>query len=185
MPRTIVMGDPTYFSVLGGANPHTRNALGIRKRVDPELAQIQWHELARTMLRYGAEVFVIEVRHPPAPAAGLSGQRGPPSRRCAARHRLARLARARPLPCPPSSHARARHRSLMGGFIRVMGHETRDFAARFEGEANFFLVVTISFTYGKIERQKYSCHGSEFRRGGVMAFVPMRGRPRPAADYRG
>src|SRR5208282_3941157 len=67
MPRTIVMGDPAHFSVLGGANPHTRNALGIRKRVDPELAQIQWHELARTMLRYGAEVCVIE------PHRGLTG----------------------------------------------------------------------------------------------------------------
>jgi len=39
MPRTVLMGDPTYFSVLGGANPHTRNALGIRKSVDADRAR--------------------------------------------------------------------------------------------------------------------------------------------------
>ena len=39
MPRTVLMGDPAYFSVLGGANPHTRTALGIRKSVDADWAR--------------------------------------------------------------------------------------------------------------------------------------------------
>jgi len=157
MPRTIVMGDPTYFSVLGGANPHTRNALGIRKRVDPELAQIQWHELAQTMLRYGAEVCVIESHR------GLSGLVYP-----------ANAGFLYPLVCGPSSTGagagarktfylanliatRAAEIEVYGPFIRAMGYETRDFAARFEGEADFFPAGRyMIFTYGKIERQRFA-----------------------------
>jgi N-dimethylarginine dimethylaminohydrolase len=60
MARTIVMGDPTYFSVLGGANPHTRNVLGMRKRVDADRARRQWHALARALSAHGVEVCVIE-----------------------------------------------------------------------------------------------------------------------------
>ena len=157
MPRTIVMGDPTYFSVLGGANPHTRNALGIRKRVDPELAQIQWHELAQTMLRYGAEVCVIEAHR------GLSGLVYP-----------ANAGFLYPLVCGPSSTGagagarktfylanliptRAPEIEVYRPFIRAMGYETRDFAARFEGEADFFPAGRyMIFTYGKIERQRFA-----------------------------
>src|SRR5258708_28123079 len=60
MPRTILMGDPRYFSVKGGANPHTRNLLGLKKKVDPERARRQWHTMARTLLAYGTEVLVVE-----------------------------------------------------------------------------------------------------------------------------
>jgi hypothetical protein len=30
--RIVLMGDPTYFSIRGGANPHTRTAWERRKR---------------------------------------------------------------------------------------------------------------------------------------------------------
>src|SRR5579864_8711811 len=60
MPRTILMGDPTYFSVLGGANPHTRNVLGVRKSVNADRARAQWHGLARALIAHGTEVCVIE-----------------------------------------------------------------------------------------------------------------------------
>src|SRR5260370_8325983 len=63
MGRTILMGDPKYFSVRGGANPHTRNVLGIKKKVDAELARRQWHDMASTLLAHGVEVLVI----PPDP----------------------------------------------------------------------------------------------------------------------
>ncbi len=33
MPHTVLMSDPRYFSVLGGANPHTRNVFGVRNGV--------------------------------------------------------------------------------------------------------------------------------------------------------
>ncbi len=157
MPRTIVMGDPTHFSVLGGANPHTRNALGIRKRVDPELAQIQWHELARTMLRYGAEVCVIE------PHRGLTGLVYPAnagflyplvrSRTSAGAgagaHKMFYLANL--------IATRAPEIEVYRPFIRAMGYETGDIAARFEGEADFFPAGRyMIFTYGKIERQRFA-----------------------------
>ena len=37
--RAILMGDPTHFSVVGGANPHTRDRYGRKKTVDRELAK--------------------------------------------------------------------------------------------------------------------------------------------------
>ena len=152
MARTIVMGDPTHFSVLGGANPHTRNALGLRKRVDPELAQIQWHDLAQTMLRYGAEVCVIE------PHRGLSGLVYPAnagflyplvsSRSSAGAHKTFYLANLIPTRAPEIEVYRS--------FIRAMGYETGGIAARFEGEADFFPAGRyLIFTYGKIERQRF------------------------------
>ena len=36
MQRAVLMGDPSHFSVKGGANPHTRNWLGLRRRVNRE-----------------------------------------------------------------------------------------------------------------------------------------------------
>src|SRR5579863_916188 len=60
MSRTILMGDPRYFSVKGGANPHTRNVLGIRKTVDAERARHQWHVMAKTLAEHGVEVLVVE-----------------------------------------------------------------------------------------------------------------------------
>src|SRR5712664_28609 len=62
MRRTILMGDPTHFSVLGGANPHTRDALGRKKAVDANLARRQWHNLAGALVAHGVEICVIEPR---------------------------------------------------------------------------------------------------------------------------
>ena len=58
------MGDPTHFSIVSGANPHTRTAWGRRKRVDPEAAIQQWHLFAQTLGQYRVRVLVI----PPDPA---------------------------------------------------------------------------------------------------------------------
>jgi len=152
MPRTIVMGDPTHFSVRGGANPHTRNVLGIRKRVDPELAQIQWHEMARTMLNHGAEVCVIE---PHRKLTGLvypanAGFLYPLTRAGSSPDRRKVFHLANLLP------TRAAERDVYRPFIRAMGYETNDIAARFEGEADFFPAGRyMIFTYGRIERQRF------------------------------
>ena len=153
MPRTIVMGDPAHFSVRGGANPHTRNALGIRKRVDPELAQLQWHEMAATLLRYGAEVCVIGPDREltglvyPANAGFLYPLvRGDQSPGAGKTFHLANL-----LP------TRAPEREVYRPFIRAMGYPTRDITARFEGEADFFPAGRyMIFTYGRIERQRFA-----------------------------
>jgi len=149
MPRTILMGDPTYFSVLGGANPHTRNALGLRKSVDAGRARTQWHGLARALIARGTEVCVIEPHHGmsglvyPAnagflyPLAGKSGG--------AKAFYLANL-----LP------TRAREREIYRPFLEAMGYRCVEIAARFEGEADFFPAGRFMlFTHGRVERQRF------------------------------
>jgi arginine dihydrolase len=152
MPRTIVMGDPTHFSVRGGANPHTRNILGLRKRVDPALARVQWHNFARTLTSYGTEVCIIEP-HPkltglvyPANAGFLYPLQHP--RGASAVRKVFHLANLLP--------TRADEREIYRPFLRAMGYETRDIAARFEGEADFFPAGRyMIFTFGKIEQQRF------------------------------
>jgi N-dimethylarginine dimethylaminohydrolase len=151
MPRTIVMGDPTHFSVIGGANPHTRNLLGMRKRVDPDLARWQWHNMAKTLIRYGAEVCVIEA-HPnltglvyPANAGFLYPLMRPNRSDTSKVFYLANL-----LP------TRAAERDVYRPFILAMGYEARDITHRFEGEADFFPAGRyMLFTFGRVERQRF------------------------------
>lgn len=150
MPRTILMGDPAYFSVLGGANPHTRNALGLRKSVDAELARKQWHSLARALIARGAEVCVIE------PHEGLSGLVYPanagflyPLTGAPGEAKTFHLARLLP--------TRAREREVYRPFLEKMGYRCAEVAARFEGEADFFPAGRFMlFTHGRIERQRFA-----------------------------
>jgi N-dimethylarginine dimethylaminohydrolase len=146
MPKAIVMGDPRHFSVRGGANPHTRNILGIRKRVDPERARRQWHDLARALIAHGVATFVID----PDPAlTGLvypanAGFRYPAS----GPESVVYLASLLP--------TRAAEREVYRPFLRAMGFATRDIAHRFEGEADFFPAGRFMiFTHGAIERQRF------------------------------
>lgn len=149
MPRTILMGDPTYFSVLGGANPHTRNALGIRKSVNADRARKQWHGLARALIAHGAEVCVIEPHHAmsglvyPANAGFLYPLAGTPGNA-----RVFYLANLLP--------TRAREREVYRPFLEAMGYRCADVAARFEGEADFFPAGRVMlFTHGRVERQRF------------------------------
>jgi len=154
MPRTILMGDPTYFSVLGGANPHTRNVLGIRKLVDAERARQQWHQLARTLVAHGVEVCVIEAQQGisglvyPANAGflfPLAQADGGDKSSIAKRFYLANL-----LP------SRADEREVYRPFIESMGYSPSDVQARFEGEADFFPAGRyMLFTYGVVQRQRF------------------------------
>ncbi len=147
MPRTILMGDPRYFSVIGGANPHTRTAFGFKKRVNPELAREQWHRLARAFIAHGVEVCVIE------PHRGLSGLVYPAN--AGFLHPLSGDARkvfylSHLLP------TRARERAVYRPFIEKLGYATADIRARFEGEADFFPAGRFMlFTYGDVERQRF------------------------------
>jgi N-dimethylarginine dimethylaminohydrolase len=149
MPRTILMGDPTHFSVLGGANPHTRNALGIRKSVNADRARKQWHGLARALIAHGTEVCVIE------PHQGMSGLVYPanagflyPLAGVPGGAKVFYLANLLP--------TRAREREVYRPFLEAMGYRCAGVAARFEGEADFFPAGRfILFTYGRVERQRF------------------------------
>jgi N-dimethylarginine dimethylaminohydrolase len=147
MPRTILMGDPAHFSVLGGANPHTRNVLGIRKKVDADRAREQWHALARALTAHGVEICVVE------PHPGLTGLVYPanagflyPLEGDVAKHfYLANL-----LP------TRAPERDVYRPFIGALGYATSDVGVRFEGEADFFPSGSLMiFTHGRVERQRF------------------------------
>jgi N-dimethylarginine dimethylaminohydrolase len=149
MTRTIVMGDPRHFSVRGGANPHTRNVWGVRKRVDPELARRQWHTMARVLIEHGAEVLVIE------PHAELPGLVYPanagflyPLQGSAAAAKTFHLANLLP--------TRAAERDVYRPFIQSLGFTTSAIRHRFEGEADFFPAGKFMlFTYGRVERQRF------------------------------
>ncbi len=149
MPRTIVMGNPKYFSVVGGANPHTRNFFGMKKHADPELAREQWHSLAKALIAHGAEVLVIEPHQNlpglvyPANAGFLFPLNG--GNREKKTFYLSNLIATRAL-----------ERNIYGEFVTGMGYETQDIQARFEGEADFFPAGELMmFTHGRIERQRF------------------------------
>lgn len=63
--RTVLMGDPSHFSVQGGANPHTRTWLGTRRNVDRGRAVEQWKRLRDVLREHGIRVVVL----PPDPGA--------------------------------------------------------------------------------------------------------------------
>ncbi len=119
MARTIVMGDPRYFSVRGGANPHTRNVLGMRKKVDPERARQQWHAMAKALLAHGAEVFVVEP-HEESPGLVYPANAGflYPLDGCPAASKTFYLANLLP--------SRAAEREVYRPFIQSLGFTTHD-----------------------------------------------------------
>jgi len=57
--RWVLMGDPTHFSVKGGANPHTRTRWGTRRTVDKQRAIAQWHGLRAQLEELGIRVVVV------------------------------------------------------------------------------------------------------------------------------
>jgi N-dimethylarginine dimethylaminohydrolase len=154
MPRTILMGDRKHFGVHGGANPHTRNVLGIKRRVNPRIADRQWHALARALIAHGAEVCVIPP-HPqlsglvyPANAGFLYPLESGGADRSLSAEKAFYLSHLLP--------TRAAEREVYRPYIRSMGYPTHDIRARFEGEADFFPAGPFMlFTHGVIERQRF------------------------------
>jgi N-dimethylarginine dimethylaminohydrolase len=157
MARTILMGDPKHFGVHGGANPHTRNVLGIRRKVNSSIASQQWHSLARALIAHGTEVCVIEA-HPrlsglvyPANAGFLYPLIAGPPHEASSSEKIFYLSHLLP--------TRAAEREVYRPFIRAMGYKTRDIQARFEGEADFFPAGPFMlFTHGVIEHQRFMPH---------------------------
>jgi N-dimethylarginine dimethylaminohydrolase len=143
------MGDPLFFSVKGGANPHTRNALGLRKMVDAERARRQWHMMARTLRALGAEVLVVEP-HQDLPGLVYPANAGFlfPLQDTAAENKAFYLANLLP--------TRAAEQPIYRDTVEALGLATRTLDARFEGEADFFPAGPyMIFTHGKVERQRF------------------------------
>ncbi len=150
--RTVLMGEPTHFSVKGGANPHTRTRWGSRRHVDRERAIRQWHVLRSTLEEIGVRVLVV----PPDPEqpglvypanAGFMLDVDTPLPAADRRFYLANL-----LP------TRAGEKPHYERVLREAGIPTRAIDERFrmEGEADFFPVGdTYLLTHGDILRQRF------------------------------
>jgi N-dimethylarginine dimethylaminohydrolase len=152
MTRWILMGDPSHFSVVGGANPHTRTRLGTRRRVDRALAIAQWQRLRDALVDLGLRVLVV----PPDPAqpglvypanAGFMLDVDVPRPLAQRRFVLSNLL---PTRAGEKPHYR---RVLEAAGIPV---ETLDEGFRFEGEADFFPAgERYLLTCGRLERQRF------------------------------
>lgn len=146
------MGDPSHFSVQGGANPHTRTRWGTKRQVDRELAIAQWHALKITLEQLGLRVLVV----PPDAAqpglvypanAGFQSRVDEPEPLAAKTFTLANL-------LPTRAGEKAHYRRV----LEAAGYRTADFDPqyRFEGEADFFPAGDVHLlTHGRIERQRF------------------------------
>jgi N-dimethylarginine dimethylaminohydrolase len=148
----VLMGDPAFFSVTGGANPHTRTRWGTRRSVDRALAISQWQRLHDLLRELGVQVLVV----PPDEAqpglvypanAGIMldvDEERPPAQR---RFVLANL-------LPTRAGEREHYRRVLeAAGIRTEGFDER---FRMEGEADFFPAGDVYlFTHGALERQRF------------------------------
>jgi N-dimethylarginine dimethylaminohydrolase len=150
--RTVLMGDPTFFSVKGGANPHTRTRWGTRRVVNKATAILQWGRLRDVLRDLGVRVLVIP------PDAGQPGLVYPANAGF-----LTQLDAALPLSqktfylsnlLPTRVGERAHYEKL----LQAHGFRTEriDDRFRFEGEADFFPVGNhYVLTHGRVERQRF------------------------------
>jgi len=146
------MGDPSHFSVKGGANPHTRTRWGTRRKVDRVLAGHQWRRLKDTLRDLGVRVIVV----PPDPAqpglvypanAGFQRLVDTPEPRDKKLFTLANL-------LPSRAGEKLHYRAVLA----EAGFRTCDIDEhyRFEGEADFFPAGDVYLlTHGTIKRQRF------------------------------
>jgi N-dimethylarginine dimethylaminohydrolase len=149
------MGDPTHFSVQGGANPHTRTRWGTRRQVDRERAIAQWHHLKDTLEELGIRVVVV----PPDPAqpglvypanAGILLDVDTPRPLAQKHFYLSNL-------LPTRAGEKPHYRRLLDQ-LGIRSFEI-DPALRFEGEADFFPAgERYLLTHGQLERQRFVPH---------------------------
>ncbi len=141
MTHTILMGDPTYFSVVGGANPHTRDRYGRKKTVDRELAKRQWGRLREQLCEMGLRVEVV----PPDPAYPGLVYPANAGFRSGDTFILSNLTPTRAGEQPAYRRA-----------VERLGLRCHTIKSRFEGEADLFPVGDrYIFTFGGIERQRF------------------------------
>jgi N-dimethylarginine dimethylaminohydrolase len=146
------MGDPSHFSVKGGANPHTRTRWGTKRHVDRARAIEQWHHLKKTLEDLGVRVHVV----PPDPVqprqvypANAGFQRdvdtpGPIEKK------LFTLANLLPTRAGEKPHYRR--------ILEEAGFPVAEIpeSYRFEGEADFFPAGDYYLlTHGKVEKQRF------------------------------
>jgi N-dimethylarginine dimethylaminohydrolase len=150
--RTVLMGDPSHFSVQGGANPHTRTRWGTRRSVDREKAIVQWHALKSTLEEMGVRVLVV----PPDPAQpGLvypanAGSQSDVDMEKPLSEKTFTLSNLLPTRAGEKKHYRK--------LLEPLGFRLRelDESLRYEGEADFFPAGdAYVLTHGRLEKQRF------------------------------
>jgi N-dimethylarginine dimethylaminohydrolase len=146
------MGDPTYFSVKGGANPHTRTRWGTRRVVDRATAISQWGRLRDVLRDLGVQVLVVP---PNAEQPGLVY----PANAGFLTHLDVELPlREKAFYLSNLLPTRAGERVHYEKVLELHGFRTKriDDRLRFEGEADFFSVGDLYLlTHGRVERQRF------------------------------
>ncbi len=146
----VLMGDPTHFSIVSGANPHTRTAWGRRKRVNREAAITQWHVFAQMLSRYGVRVLVV----PPDPT--LTGLVYPANAGLLYPLDEAAPVASKAFYCANLLPSRAGEQSVYASFLERCGFRPYSLQSRFEGEADFFPAGRCYlFTYGQLKAQRF------------------------------
>ncbi|MFB6374047.1 MAG: hypothetical protein ABEN55_13250, partial [Bradymonadaceae bacterium] len=131
----VLMTDPRYFTIKGGANPHTRNPDQSLKSVEGERAWQQWHGYVDALIEGGIEVYVAEAV-PDLTGMVFAANAG------FLEDRLADRPSSEKTFYP--SHFTADHRRPEGAkyaeFMENFGFEVADYPQewRFEGEADAF-----------------------------------------------
>ncbi len=146
------MGDPSHFSVKGGANPHTRTRWGTRRHVDRGRAIEQWHHLKETLEELGVRVLVVpsDPEQPGLVYPANAGFTSDVDTVTPASDKTFTLANLLPTRAGEKEHYR-RVLSAAGFPLREI-----DESYRFEGEADFFPAGSCYLlTHGKLERQRF------------------------------
>lgn len=138
---TVLMGNPEYFQIKSGSNPHTRTRWGLRKKVNSPKAARQWHALAGKLTELGVQVLVMPPVEEwpgtvyPANAGFLWNET----------FYLSNL-----IP------GREGEREYYRNFIQRIGFTVASVPHRFEGEADFFPArEAYLFTYGVLKDQRF------------------------------
>lgn len=148
--RVILMGDPSEFRIKEGANPHTRNRWGFKKKVDSAKAQEQWNVMAETLSRYGIQIFVIPA-HPDYPGLVFPANAGYVPEKDKAKSLSERLFIAANL-----NPARAGEGEIYQEFISKMGVTVTRIHGAFEGEADLISWgENYLFTHGQLRRPQW------------------------------
>jgi len=150
--RTVLMGDPSHFSVKGGANPHTRTWLGTRRSVDRDRAIEQWRRLRDTLRDHGLRVVVVpaDAGQPGLVYPANAGFLFPLD---AEKPRFEKVFHLSNLIA-----TRAGERTHYDRVLRATGFRTAAIPEhlRFEGEADFFPAGAVHLlTHGRLEDQRF------------------------------
>jgi N-dimethylarginine dimethylaminohydrolase len=153
--RAVLMGDPSHFSVKGGANPHTRTRLGRKRTVDRAKAIEQWHHLRAALTDHGVRVVVIPA-DPGQPGLVYPANAGFLLPLDAQKPRFEKVFYLSNLIA-----TRAGERTHYDRVLRSNGFRTAAVPEhlRFEGEADFFPAGKVHLlTHGRLEDQRFVPH---------------------------